>query len=236
MRRRRVAALAFVASAVVLTLWLSGGSAITRRSPTSPRALAKAVRTTVFQHVRQVRAAAPSLGSLPQTHAYPSGTSAQFRALMASLWAGVATNSLAAALPAFFPEAAYLQLKAITSASSDWTDRLVHDFTLDIAGAHALLGRDAASARLITVDVPESYGHWIAPDVCDNRLGYYEMPDARVVYREAGQVRSFGIASMISWRGMWYVVHFGAILRSTDTGVVDDPTIGPGASVYSGTC
>src|SRR5579863_9387704 len=135
-RRRRVAALAFVASAVVLTLWLSGGSAITRRSPTSPRALAKAVRTTVFQHVRQVRAAAPSLGSLPQTHAYPSGTSAQFRALMASLWAGVATNSLAAALPAFFPEAAYLQLKAITSASSDWTDRLVHDFTLDIASAH----------------------------------------------------------------------------------------------------
>jgi hypothetical protein len=155
---------------------------------------------------------------------------------MASLWAGVVSNSLAAALPAFFPKAAYVQLKAIASASSDWTDRLVHDFTLDIASAHALLGRDATSARLITGDVPESYGHWIMPGVCSNRLGYYEMPNARLVYREAGQIRSFGIASMISWRGVWYVVHFGAILRSTDTGMVDDPAIGPGTSAYSSTC
>ena len=49
------------------------------------------------------------------------------------------------------------------------------------------------------------------------------MPNARVVYREDGQIRSFGIASMISWRGVWYVVHLGAILRSSDAGAVDEP-------------
>ena len=155
---------------------------------------------------------------------------------MASLWAGVARDSLAPALSAFFPQEAYVRLKAVGSASSDWTDRLVHDYGLDIAAAHALLGPDAAHARLIGVNVPSSYGHWVQPGVCYNLVGYYEMPNARMVYREDGQIRSFGIASMISWRGVWYVVHLGAVLRSSDSGTVDEPASGPGSSAYSGTC
>ncbi len=155
---------------------------------------------------------------------------------MASLWAGIVHDSLTQALAAFFPKDAYVQLKAIASAGSDWSDRLVHDFGLDIVAAHALLGRRAAHARLIAVNVPSSYGHWIQPRVCDNSIGYYEMPNARVVYREDGKIRSFSIASMISWRGVWYVVHLGAILRSTDSGMVDEPASGPGTSAYSGTC
>jgi hypothetical protein len=155
---------------------------------------------------------------------------------MASLWAGVVHDSVAAAVAAFFPKGAYVQLKAIGSAGSDWTNRLVHDYALDIAAAHALLGRRAASARLVAVDVPASYGHWIPPGVCYNSVGYYEMPNARVVYRENGETRSFGIASMISWRGVWYVVHLGAILRSTDSGIVDKPESGHGTATYSGTC
>ncbi|MFI5004712.1 MAG: hypothetical protein ACHQE6_06835 [Solirubrobacterales bacterium] len=155
---------------------------------------------------------------------------------MASLWAGIARDSLTPALPAFFPKGAYVQLKAIGSAGSDWNDRLVHDYRLDIAAAHALLGRDAPRAQLVKVNVPSSYGHWIAPGVCNNHVGYYELPNARVVYREGGQIRSFGIASMISWRGVWYVVHLGTILRSTDSGMVDDPASGQGTSAYSGTC
>jgi hypothetical protein len=31
-------------------------------------------------------------------------------------------------------------------------------------------------------------------------------------------------------------VHFGAILRSSDVGTVDDPVSGPGVQVYSATC
>jgi hypothetical protein len=41
---------------------------------------------------------------------------------------------------------------------------------------------------------------------------------------------------MISWRGEWYVVHLGAVLRSSNQGVVDDPEIGPGTSAPSTTC
>jgi hypothetical protein len=155
---------------------------------------------------------------------------------MASLWAGIAGGSVTPALPAFFPKGAYVQLKAIGAARSDWSNRLVHDYALDIAAAHALLGSHAGQASLVEVKVQSSYGHWVPPGVCYNEVGYYEMPNARVVYSQNGQLRSFGIASMISWRGVWYVVHLGAILRSTDTGMVDEPASGPGTSEYSGTC
>jgi hypothetical protein len=56
------------------------------------------------------------------------------------------------------------------------------------------------------------------------------------VYRQNGAVHSFGIASMISWRGVWYVIHLGAILRPSAAGVVDDPSLGVGVSVPSSTC
>ncbi len=155
---------------------------------------------------------------------------------MGDLWQGVATGSVAPALPAFFPRRAYEQLKAIGSPGSDWSDRLVHDYALDVAAAHALLGAGAAAARLVAVNIPSSYGHWVPPGVCYNGVGYFEVPNARVVYREGGQVRSFGIASMISWRGVWYVVHLGAVLREGESGVVDEAARGPGSSAYSGTC
>jgi hypothetical protein len=175
-------------------------------------------------------------GSLPQTRVYPSGRTATIRALMGALWRGIVLGSGGPALPAFFPKAAYEQLKAIGGAGSDWTNRLVHDFTLDVRAAHDLLAGEAGRARLLSVHVPASFGHWVPPGVCDNGIGYFEVPNARIVYSLNGRTRSFGIASMISWRGVWYVVHLGAILRTTDTGQVDAPSSGAGKSEYSGTC
>ena len=258
-RRRRVAVLALIAgvTAAALLIGAAGGRSPTVRprsgSLTAARARslaglaranavhaiaarASAAHPAVYARGATPALAAPSPGSLPQTRAYPSGRSAQFKSLMAGLWAGVVHDSIAPALAAFFPKDAYVRLKAIASASSDWTDRLVHDYRLDIAAAHALLGAGVVHARLIEVNVPSSYGHWIEPGICYNSIGYYEMPNARVVYREDGQIRSFGIASMISWRGVWYVVHLGAVLRSTESGEVDEPASGPGVSAYSGTC
>ncbi len=234
--RRRLAGLLIAVGVAAVTLAIDGGSHADRSSTALKVTRPVAARASVVRRVAHARAAAPSPGSLPQTHAYPSGTSARFKALMAGLWTGIVHDSVGPALVAFFPKGAYLQLKAIASAGSDWTDRLVHDYALDIAAAHALLGSDPAGSQLIAVDVPSTYGHWISPGVCYNSIGYYEMPNARVVYRENGQTRSFGIASMISWRGVWYVVHLGAILRSTDAGLVDDPARGRGTSAYSGTC
>jgi hypothetical protein len=155
---------------------------------------------------------------------------------MRELWMGIRANSLTRAKPAFFPEGAYVQLKAIGDPQDDYRFRLLADYELDIGAAHARLGAHAASAELVGVDVPESYAHWVPSGVCDNGVGYYEVPNSRVVYREDGQVSSFGIASMISWRGVWYVIHLGAILRTSGSGQVDDPEPGPGQAAYSGTC
>ena len=178
----------------------------------------------------------PDPGSLPQTDQLPSADTAAFRGEMTALWAGVRNDSLAAALPAFFPERAYAQLKQIGDPGGDYTGRLLVDYRLDLTAAHALLGADPAGARLVAVQVPASYAHWVGPGACYNGVGYYEVPNARVVYRVSGELRSFGIASMISWRGVWYVVHLGAILRPSGGGFVDDPSSGTGQSVPSSTC
>ena len=86
------------------------------------------------------------------------------------------------------------------------------------------------------MSVPEQYGHWIPPGVCANGIGYYEVANARVAYQLGGQTRSFGIASLISWRGEWYVVHLGSILRNSSGGEVDEPAVGAGYSAPSETC
>lgn len=176
---------------------------------------------------------APGAGALPQTRALPSTDSAAFHAAMQDLWLAVTTGKPNLALPAFFPLAAYQQVKAIYDPAADWHGRLWYDFTLDVGAAHRLVDPDA---RLVRVIVPTSDAAWVDPGVCANSLGYWHVPGARVVYREHGQERSFGIASLISWRGVWYVVHFGAVLRNVVTGIVDQPAAGPGVPGPPGGC
>jgi hypothetical protein len=175
-------------------------------------------------------------GVLPQTGALPSATTAAFLARMTSMWSGVATGTPASALPAFFPESAYAQLKTVGDPRADFTGRLETEYDADLVAAHQLMGPDAAGARFLGVDVDEAYAHWVPPGVCDNGIGYFEVPNSRVVYSLDGQLRSFGIASMISWGGEWYVVHLGAVLRSGTGGSVDSPQVGPGSPTYSSTC
>lgn len=177
-----------------------------------------------------------SPGDLPQTAVVPSAGTPQFDAAMSALWDGVVTGKVAPAMPAFFPEAAYLQLKSIDDPAADYHDRLVAAYAGDLAAAHALLGPDPAAATLVGVHVPNQLVHWVRPGTCENGVGYYEVPNARVVYDQGGVVRSFGIASLISWRGAWYVVHLGAVLEPSRGGVVDDPAVGPGASAPYRTC
>jgi hypothetical protein len=151
-------------------------------------------------------------GLLPQTSQFPSASTPQFQSEMSALWQGIVQGSVTPALSSFFPRTAYVQLKTgIADPSGDWQDRLVADFGLDIQAAHALLGPDPSAATLVSVSVPQQYGHWIPPGVCANGIGYYEVANSRIVYQLGGQTRSIGIASLISWRGEWYVVHLGAI-------------------------
>jgi hypothetical protein len=176
---------------------------------------------------------APGAGSRPQTRALPSTGSVAFRNAMADLWLAVTTGKAAFAGQAFFPEAAYVQVKAIIDPAADWRNRLWYDFTLDLAAVHRLVGE---GARLVRVVVPVDYTVWVPPGSCYNSTGYWNVPGARVEYRQGGQLRSFGIASLISWRGVWYVVHLGAETRAAAVGEVDDPAVGLGVPGPPGGC
>ena len=175
-------------------------------------------------------------GVLPQTTTLPSSATAPFRAEMAALWQGIVDDSAQEAMAAFFPRSAYLQVKAVADPAADFEDRLVAEYGLDIAAAHGLVAAGPGPAALVEVLVPTQYAHWVPPGTCLNRVGYYEVADSRLVYRHGTAVRSFGVASLISWRGQWYVVHLGAVVRSAGAGVVDDPEPGTGSSAPSTSC
>lgn len=171
-------------------------------------------------------------GSRPQTQAMPKTDNAAFRNLVADLWLAVTTGDPGYARPAFFPEAAYKQVKAIADPSGDWQNRLWSDFRVDVGAAHQLVGDHA---QLVKVIVPTQFAQWIPVGACYNSDGYWHLPGARVEYQEGGQLKSFGIASMISWRGVWYVIHFGGVVRP-GVGMVDQPADGEGIPGPPGSC
>ncbi|MCW2929554.1 MAG: hypothetical protein JWM19_516 [Actinomycetia bacterium] len=171
-------------------------------------------------------------GARHQTGVMPGTNDAAFRNLTTDLWLAVSTGNPSYGLPAFFPESAYEQVKAIADPASDWRTRLWYDYTIDVAAAHQLAGSDA---RLVTVVVPAQYATWIPVGACYNNIGYWQVPGARVEYRKDGELESIGIASMISWRGVWYVVHFGGVQR-TGGGMIFAPAAGEGIAGPPGGC
>lgn len=171
-------------------------------------------------------------GALPQTSALPSTATAQFKTRAGALWRGIVSDSVSAALPAFFPRRAYLQVKQLSDPGADYDHRLLAAYQADIAAAHALLGAQAGRARLLYVSLPAQWA-WITPGVCANRVGYWHEPGARLVYRVDGSTRSLGISSFISWRGQWYVVHLAPY---DQPGTVVDPSAGVGSYGQPGGC
>jgi len=169
----------------------------------------------------------------PQTTAFPKTSGTAFRNATHDIWLALTTGNADYAKPAFFPEKAYEQIKAIANPASDWTNRLWYDFTLDVAAAHKLV---KPGATLVKFEFPTQYAQWVSPGACYNSAGYWHVPGTRVVYRQDGTTLSFGIASFISWRGDWYLIHFGAVVRDGAYGIVDDPELGPGVTGPPGNC
>lgn len=159
-------------------------------------------------------------GLLPQTHVLPNPDDPLFQAGVQDLWQAIVTDNPTAALPFFFPETAYLQVKAISNPSADYQNRLVDWYRLDIQAVHALLGSDASSAQLVRVTVPTAQAVWIVPGVEYNKGSYYRVYGTRLYYEVGGKTKSIGIYSLISWRGEWYVVHLGPSTRSSNRGIV----------------
>jgi hypothetical protein len=146
-----------------------------------------------------------------------------FQAGAQDLWQAIVQNNPTIAMPFFFPKTAYLQVKAISSPSEDYQNRLIAWYKLDIEAAHKLLGSNASSAQFVSVTVPTGNAQWIVPGVEYNKGSYYRVFGARLTYRINGHTKSFGVFSLISWRGEWYVVHLGPSTRSTYKGIVYDP-------------
>jgi len=168
-----------------------------------------------------------------QTKAFPETSSTAFRNATHDIWLAITTGDPGYAKPAFFPKKAYEQIKAIADPASDWTNRLWYDFTLDVAAAHKLV---KPGATLVKFEVPTQYAQWVPPGACYNSTGYWHVPGTRVVYRQDGTTLSFGIASFISWRGDWYLIHLGALTRGGAYGIVDDPAQGAGIPGPPGGC
>lgn len=162
-------------------------------------------------------------GTLPQTKVLPTDTDPQFTAGINALWQGIVDDDPKEAMPFFFPKSAYLQVKALSDAGSDYENRLIGFYKLDIHAAHQLLGSGAKDAKLVGVSVPTKAAEWILPGVEENKLSYYRVYGSRLTYTVNGQTKSFGLFSLISWRGEWYVVHFGPNPRPKPIGVVYQP-------------
>jgi hypothetical protein len=207
-----------------------------RPSPTAVQPSPTATASPSPSPSPSVIAISPPPAGLPQTRALPSASTQVFDDEMTDLWTAIVTGNTSVAIQSFFPLGAYQQVKAIADPTADWNGRLVGDYVLDIQAAHSFLGASAATAQLVQVIVPSQYAAWIDPGVCYNRVGYWHVPGSRLVYRVDGQLRSIGIASLISWRGQWYVVHLGAVVRSTTAGVVDNPSVGTGTTGPPGGC
>ncbi len=160
---------------------------------------------------------------LPQTTRPPTGKTLTVR--VRELWHAIRTNDIAQAGALFFPLAAYVQLKAVYNPTTDFRYRLWAFYRLDLAAYHAATV-DAGSFIGIRVDKADI--GWIPPGYCENRIGYWHLPGVRLLYHEGGTVRSVGIFSFISWRGVWYVVHLGPNPRPSNVGTVDAPALGAG--------
>lgn len=207
---------AAVALAVAtLTAGCGGSSATVSTAASSPDAVSSSDAPSTPAATPASPSATPSPtpavdpGTLPQTHVLPGTTDPVFTAGVQDLWQAIVDDDPAEAQPFFFPKTAYLQVKAIKNAASDYQNRLIGYYDLDIHAAHRLLGADAKDAQFVSVTVPTKAAIWITPGVEQNKLSYYRVYGTRLNYTVGGKAKSIGLFSLISWRGVWYIVHFG---------------------------
>ncbi len=80
-------------------------------------------------------------GTLPQTDERPTASGAQFDAGVQGLWQAIVADDPAPALPFFFPQSAYVQVKAISDPVGDYRSRLIANYEQDLHALHATTRR-----------------------------------------------------------------------------------------------
>ena len=149
-------------------------------------------------------------GTLPQTEDKPVASGAGFDARMQALAAAIVADDPTTGLTSFFPVSAYKQVKKNTDPAGDWNNRLIAEFKNDVHDMHTRLGANAANAKFVSVDVPNT-ATWVKPGEEYNLLPYWRVYNTNLKFDVNGTTKSIPVASMISWRGQWYVVHLGPI-------------------------
>jgi hypothetical protein len=194
-----------VAIAIVLTGCASAAHRVASPPP-RPTTSSAAPTTALPPGTTSTTSTTVDPGTLPQTGTRPSGADPAFLARINLLWQAIVTGGSAVAVPAFFPEAAYLQVKAIANADADWHQRLLRLYDADIARLHARVAGQPAT--LVSIDVPDAAATWVPPGAEYNKGSYWRVYGTVVHYLVGGRPATFPVRSLISWRGEWYVVHF----------------------------
>jgi hypothetical protein len=181
-------------------------------------------------------AGASGPGSLPQTRTEPT-FGAPFHAQMKQLFRAIKNDSPRIGATVFFPEAAYVSMKTdeIPDPTNDYVERLIALYNVDLSAYHEKLFGDATTT-LVKVEANAHFAQWIAPGVCENRIGYWHVPGVRLVLRRGARLVSVAVFSLISWRGLWYVVHLGPNPRPVNIGTVDNFENGAGIPGPAGGC
>jgi hypothetical protein len=224
-----------------VTGWRLSARTSNGRGATSPSTLATETTTTVSTTSTMPPPTTATVttdpGLLPQTSVEPPVTGA-LATTLAPLWSAIVTGALPPARSVFFPQTAYLQMKMgqIADPASDYSSRLIAFYDLDIAAYHQALGPGAATAKLLSVNASATDAAYIPAGDCENGIGYWHLPGVRFVYEEGGSEQSFAVASLISWRGVWYVIHLGPNPRPDNVGTVDQPAEGAGTPGPPGGC
>lgn len=230
---RRTSVCLFLIALLTVGIWASTKIFIQSATVHNPRP-ASTINARTNQKSKTTSGADP--GSLPQTDTFPNQINATFLANIEKLWIGIKTDHGQIAKSAFFPKAAYIRLKMIADPASDYKTRLLDQFYLDISAAHRYLGNSLSKDQFLGIVVPSWNANWVTPGRCYSNTGYFHVPNSRLLYRRDGQVYSIGIASLISWRGQWYVVHMGAVNALPGTGIVNKPRAGIGSFGIKGGC
>jgi hypothetical protein len=156
---------------------------------------------------------------------------------LSAVWNAISSNSFNQALSYFFPGSAYVQMKKglLQNPSADFSSRLLAFFKLDFAAYHQLVVTGGTST-FTGIRVNPSQVSWIQVGTCENKIGYWHLGPVRVVYEQSGVVKSFAIASLISWNGVWKIIHLGPNPRAKNIGTVASPAKGPGTPGPGGGC
>jgi hypothetical protein len=217
---------------------LGGSSAMAQRTVIRPRLIVGIGMLIASLGLPSVAAPASASASknLVQTRVEPS-FAAPLTARMHRLFHAISADSPSLGASLFFPRSAYFEMKVglISNPSADYRDRLVALFNLDLHSYHQLLLAHPASF-LVRVNANPRLATWIAPGACENRIGYWHVPGVRLVVSRNHRTVSVAVFSLISWRGVWYVVHLGPNPRPRDVGTVAGFAPGPGTPGPGGGC